>query len=499
MTDKLPESAYNVEIEQTLLGACLVNNELLSVARETVSGEAFYDPLHGRIFEAMLVACEEPGGVATPLTLSVEFKTDPAEGELPISLREYFSNLMHAAPAIAPRMAQATVQRWAKIIRELALRRDAIFAAEDALQALTRTALPVGTALRGVMAIADEAAAYANRKPPASADQLGLMVVGKAEQALAGKPVPMVKTGFARLDAKIGGLRAGDVIYVAGRAGMGKSALMGCVARNVARANHPVKIYSLEMSDEQWWERTLCDEDFDWCAGQQSIWYERIRNGQLKSVEVERIEMARQRLGGIRLEIDDRRSMTIGEITADARNFAAQFPGEIGLIEVDYAQIVAPTPSSRNTTREQEVAAISRGLKVLAGVIGWPVVAGVQIVKSVDSRKETERRPTGGDMRESGALENDADLILAPFRKAHYIRQRRPESDAGEHEWAAWNGEMASHRNRIEILCLKNKHGEPFNDIELYCDIGASAIRDEAPSPLTPDDQATLSQERMRF
>lgn len=478
MTDheELHVYPFDIEVEQATLGALLLDISLLPRALEWCNADDFYDPLHARIMET-IIALTDAGRSATPLTVNAELKGDP--GLIEVGGHAYFVGLAEAAPALP------NVRDYALIIRECATKRAALYAMEDASAAIRRTSLPLTLTMAGVSSVIEEAAVRAARKRPKTADELGLSIIEQAEKREA---PPSVTTGLDRLNEAIGGFYPTDFILVPGQSGMGKSALLGGFALRAAMAGHPVKVFSLDMRAEDWWARTLCDVDYDlkdW--NEQSIWYERIRKGQLKDHEFGRLEMARQRVHGIPLEIDDERDLSMLDISARSKNFAARHKGKLGLIVVDYAQKVRSL-LGKNASREQEVASIAVGLKNLAGSEAtgqWPVVAGAQV------NRIGEEEPTPDNIRESAALFNEADTVIAVHRKSYFVAQQRPDADAGQHEMDAWKGKMADVRHKIKLLALKVRHGSPAHDLTLHVDIGANAVRDHAPKgaamPPIPD------------
>jgi replicative DNA helicase len=310
---------------------------------------------------------------------------------------------------------------------------------------------------------------------------------------LLGKPVPLLKTGLEPVDNELGGLRGGDMVLVMAATGLGKSSLLGCLALNAARARLPTIVFSLEMTREQWIERTVCDLAFEDCryAGARTLWYSRIRNGHIEAGEMERFVIGAGKLQGLPLEIQDDGDLTIQQIATRARAFKARHgQAGLGLIVIDYAQIVTPVDDRAN--REQQVASVARGAKALAKQLGWPVVIGSQVNDNAANRSKDERRPQLGDTRESKALGQEADIALSPYRQAYFVQHRKPmDAVVGDSAWLAWKAELKACENRLDLLVLKNRHGRMV-DIELWCDMGASAIRGEEPSFRTAEQEADM-------
>lgn len=465
---------FDVAIEQALLGALLVDNRLIDIASADLEPVHFYEGLHSRMFEFISYLVTE--GAVTPLILNSVMKTDP--GLVEIGGVAYLAGLAAAAPAMP------NVRDYSRILRDLATRRTLIRIGED-LAAAAHS--PPGAA--PARALADEAteallqASGISAAPMLSPYETAMESLREAEAIKQGRPVPLVKTGFSLLDEEIGGLRGGDLITVPAKSGMGKSALMGGLALNTARAGIPTLVFSLEMTRRQWVERMVCDIDFSTC--EKPMWYSQVRNGRLSDDEFTRFAMASRELEGLPIEIIDDDDLTLSQIFSRARAFAAKHKKRdgtpsLGVVVLDYFQIINPGENRERNTREQVVNGFARGLKKLAKRLGWPVVAGSQMNENDTLRAKEERRPQGGDVRESKGIFNESDLMLSPYRPAYFVENRKPEAAPGDPSWIVWRGELAGVEHKFEILGLKNRHGRRFN-VELYCEIGANAVRDFAP------------------
>ena len=468
---------YDIDVEQALLGSLFVDNTLIDIVAAEIAPEHFYDPMHARIFE--MICCLTFEGAVTPLIVHAAMKADA--GLLEVGGYAYLAGLAQAAPALP------NIKDLARILKELGTRRRLIGIGEEMVNETYES-----PALLSAHQIADRAterllqARRATSRPLLSAYEIAMESLKEVEAMASGAPVATVKTGLTGLDEEIGGLRGGDLIVVAGKSGMGKSALMGSISLNTARAGIPTLVFSLEMTRRQWVERMVCDLDFD--TAPFPMWYSRVRSGRLTGEEFSRFGAAMQLLADIPYEIHDEDDLTIQQISSRARAFAAKHPGKVGLVAIDYLQIVNPVdPQGQN--REQMVAGIVRGAKSLAKRLGWPVMVGSQFNENDAARSKEEKRPQLGDLRESRAIGNEADLVLSPFRPAYFVENRKPmDAMPGDTSWLAWKGELKACINRMELLCLKNRHGRRF-DLELYCDMGASAIRSKTPYRPTPQDQ----------
>lgn len=470
MTDK-PEPylhvPYDIEVEQALLGAMLRDNKQIDRAAADVEAVDFYDPLHGRLFEMIVYLVNE--GDVNPLILHSVMKSDP--GVLELGGQAYFEELFLAAPSMP------NVRDYCNILKDLSMRRRMIVISEDLANDAQR-----GPAEMTAQAGADRAteallaAGRAVAKPVMSIHDIAMESLRAIEKAALGEPIPSVKTGYTSVDDEFGGLRGGDFIILPGKSGMGKSALAVGLSRNTAKAGVPTLVFSPEMMRAQWAERMVCDEDFD--TAPKGLWYSRVRNGHLNPGEFERFQLATQRLDGIPLEIRDEDDLNVLQMNAIARAFKARHGGKLGIVIVDYLQIVNPLDAREN--RERQVASIARGLKSMAKRLDWPVVALSQFNENDAQRSKEEKRPQLGDLRESKVIGQEADLVLSPHRPAYYVENRKPEADRESTEWKQWAGELATVAHRFELITLKNRHGRRA-DFTLWCDIGSNAIRDSQP------------------
>jgi len=474
------EPPLDIALERAILGTLFIDNAKIDLAAAIIEPEHFSEPVHGRIFEFMCVLRDE--GTVTPLLVNSVMKTDPVLKEL--GGHSYFADMALSAPALL------NIRDHARQLRDLAVRRRLIMIGNDIAQSASidgdlSVTKQVASAVRAVDEVAGELVRR-DTQSGASVVASGVMVL--VESALAGKPVPSVPTGLSKLDEAIGGLHGSDLIVIAGRSGMGKSAMLGGIAVRAALAGHPTLVFSLEMKSRQWMERTICDLDFD--TAPKPMWYSHFRNGRLTKEEAARAaQVVYDRITPqLPLEICDDDTLTIHQIASRSRAFKAQHGG-LGLIVCDYLQIVQPI-ERKDRSREQEVTGFARGAKQLAKSLDWPVMFGAQLLtKGTEISAGKERRPTLADIRESGSIEMEADLILCPYRKAFFIQQRKPDFPFGSPEYEGWRNDIKQVAHKFELFGLKARHGPPF-DLDLYCDMAASAIRDEEPYRPTESDRS---------
>jgi replicative DNA helicase len=478
MTDQEPlrHVPYDIAVEQALLGSFFVDNRTIDVASADLDESHFYDPMHQRLFN-MIVQLQTEGEV-TPLIVSSCMQSDPGLAE--VGGHAYLAGLAQAAPAFS------NVSGYVRILRELTTRRALIRIGEDMVNAAYEP--PHETSAQSIADGATEAILQAGRETGrviVPAYDLALESLQEAEDIANGKPVPMIRTGLARVDNEIGGFRGGDLIVIAGKSGMGKSALMGSLGRSTALSGIPTIVFSLEMQRRQWIERMVCDIDFS--TAEKAMWYSRVRNGRLSADEFGRFYAAAQKLHSLPFEIHDDGDLTIQQISSRARAFKAKHGHKLGLVILDYLQKVEPAQGRRDRSREQEVNAIAAGAKSTAKLLGWPLVAGSQLNEGDTTRSKDEQRPQAKDVRESKGILNEADMILLPYRPAYYVMKRKPmDALPGDPMHLAWQSELKACRNRMELIVGKNRHGREC-DIELFCEMGANAVRDEAPMYLSPE------------
>jgi replicative DNA helicase len=453
---------YDIEIEQALLGAILVDNQALERVSALIKPEHFYDPLHGRIYETMTAAVERGAYVMTPLTLHAAMKADP--GLIELGGTQYLAGLASAAPAMP------NVRDYARILHDLAVRRSLIRIGEDIVN--TAYEAPADKGPQDQIEEAEKAlynvseSSKYGQGPIDFAESLR-RTVALAEKAQArGGRISGLVTGFTDIDSLLGGLQPSDLIILAGRPGMGKTSLATNIAFNTARAyvqdmeagaevprGAPVLFFSLEMAAQQLSARILSEQT------EIEMW--KIRNGRFADNEWEKFVLSMQDLSTLPLYIDDTGGISIAQIAARARRMKRE--KNIGCVIIDHIQIVSS--AGRTENRVQELTEISKSLKVLAKDLDVPVIALSQLSRSVDSRDD--KRPVLSDLRESGSIEQDADVVMFVYREEYYLKSREPDPSSADH--AKWMEKCDRAHRRAEVLVEKHRHGAT-NKIELYFD-----------------------------
>ena len=431
----------NLEAEQALLGALLVNNNAVHLVTAFLHADHFFLPVHGRIYDAILTLMGR-AEVANPVTLKHHFENDEALEEA--GGGQYLARLAGSAVTVI------NSEHYGRAIHDLALRRGLIQVAEDAAEKaagapLDRSATElVEDAEAGLRALLDQGAeARAERLDLAAASDLALARVERAYK-LDGA-LPGISTGLAGVDDAIGGMQAPDLIVVAGSTGMGKSAMGLGWALAAARAGAMTGFVSLEMSAEQLTMRAL--------AGEARLEHHRVRSGRLEQHEFDAIFRARRALAELPLQFSDAGGQTVERIASDARRWARK---GLALLVVDYLQLIRPSPSMQKALRVYQIAEITGALKGLAKDLRIPVVLLSQLNR--DPNRRDSKRPTLADLRDSGSIEQDADIVSMIYREEYFLRQSQPDPSR-EADYAAWQERMDLVRGGAELIVAKNRHG----------------------------------------
>lgn len=434
------EAPKNLELEQILLGTLLVHNDALDKI-PGLQGDHFFDPLHAAIFaaiEQMVLA----GMPATPVTLRTRFaNADPIAQDLTVP--QYLGTLAVKAGPVGNASA------YAKIIIELAARRALIVACEDlsaeafdpAAERSAEDLIEMGEAR--LFAIAPKQANEQHEISVAAALETTIEHANEARKR--GDGLSGISTGLRGLDVRTGGLSPGNLIIIAGRPGMGKTALSINIADNLARAGGPVAFYSLEMSADEISARIL--------ACHSGLALHKITRGKFDEADMATMLKVKQRLAAMPLTIDPSGGLTIAQLRARARRLRRK--GKLGVLFVDYLQLMqaAQRPSGNRTT---DITEITNGLKAIAKELGVPVVALSQLNRAVEGRDN--KRPQMMDLRESGSIEQDADVILMTYREEYYVEREKPAASDVK-AYGAWLDKLKATHGRAEIIVVKSRQG----------------------------------------
>jgi len=474
---------YNTDAEQALLGAMLINNAAYLRVSEFLQAEHFGNAVHGRLFAAIGKLIER-GQIANPVTLKNLFDQDGALTE--IGGAQYLARLASAAVTII------NSEDYGRTIYDLYLRRELITVGEDVVNDAFRQDLddPVREQIERVekrlFDLASEGGTEGGFRPFGTALT---NAISNAEAAFkkSGKTVG-VATGFVDLDQKLGGLHPSDLLILAGRPSMGKTALATNIAFNAAKSYNPsrtpdgriivedgavVGFFSLEMSAEQLATRILAEES--------GVSSDRIRRGDVSHEDFDKFVRASQQLAALRLFIDDTPALTVSALRTRSRRLMRQ--QGLGLIIIDYLQLLRPSNQVRVIeNRVQEVSDITRGLKALAKELNVPVLALSQLSRAVEQRED--KRPMLADLRESGSIEQDADVVMFIFREEYY-KSREPIRGSDETEdkfnkrYEDWQEEFRKVHGIGEIIVAKQRHG-PIGTVKLRFDAQTTKFEDFA-------------------
>jgi replicative DNA helicase len=390
---------WSEDAEQAVLAAMLIDQDAILRATEHVDDTMFYREGHRRLFRAM-VAISERGDVVDPLTLSDELQR---RGELDASGgKDYIGFLVDAVPT------SANVEYHAKIVREKALLRRLIEASTDIVAEAFDARQTAGDLLDHAESRIFEISQQRGREGFTRIKELLWPTMERIEALQrGGKSITGVPSGFTDLDELTSGFQASDLIVVAARPSMGKTAFILNVAQHAAIEHSvPVALFSLEMSKESLVQRML--------TGEARVDAQKLRKGMLRDDDFPRLARAAGILAQAPIFIDDSPGITLLEMRSAARRLRAD--ANIGLVVVDYLQLIQSTSDAENRT--QEISQISRSLKALAKELAVPVVALSQLSRATEQR--TDKRPQLSDLRESGAIEQDADLVMFIYRQEMY-------------------------------------------------------------------------------
>ncbi len=453
---------HNIEAEQSVLGAILVNNDAFYRVSDFLEPKHFFEPIHQTIFETA-ASLIRAGKIATPVTLKTFV---PAETDIGgMTVAQYLARLAAEATTII------NANDYGRTIYDLSLRRDLIHVGEDMVNVAFDA--PVDFAPRAQIEDAErrlyelaEAGRYdGGFQRFSQAMKVALDMAANAYQR-DGK-LSGIATGLRELDAKMGGLQRSDLLVVAGRPGMGKTALATNIAYNIARAYRSelqsdgaqktvnggiVGFFSCEMSAEQLATRIL--------AEQTGIASSTIRRGGITQSEFDRIRNHTIELEHLPLYVDETGGLSISQLTARARRLKRQ--KGLDVLMVDYIQLLQGS-NKRADNRVQEVTEITTSLKALAKELNVPIIALSQLSRQVENRDD--KRPQLADLRESGSIEQDADVVIFVYREEYYLANKEPRPGTPEHE--KWRTEMDHAHGKAEIIIGKQRHG-PTGTIELH-------------------------------
>jgi replicative DNA helicase len=458
---------HNIEAEQALLGAILVNNEAFYRVSDFLEPKHFFEPVHRRIYE-LAGGLVRANKLATPVTLKTFL---PADFDIAgLSLNQYLARLAAEATTII------NAEDYGRTVYDLSIRRDLIAIGEEMVNTAydapvdATPASHIEEAERKLYEIAETGRYDSGFQRFAQALTTAVDMAARAYQrdgSLSG-----LATGLTDLDNRMGGLQNSDLIILAGRPGMGKTALATNIAYNVAKAftqgdvradghretvnGGVVGFFSLEMSAEQLATRIISE--------QTGIPSNKIRRGAIDEGDFERIKDISIELQNLPFYVDETGGLSIGQLAARARRLKRQ--RGLDLLVIDYVQLLQGNSRRAAENRVQEITEITTRLKALAKELNIPILALSQLSRQVESRDD--KRPQLSDLRESGSIEQDADVVLFVFREEYYHQMRKP-MESNREKFEEWLAEGNRVEGKAELIIGKQRHG-PTGTVELQFD-----------------------------
>ena len=473
---------HNIEAEQSLLGAILVNNEALYRVSDFLEPTHFFEPIHQQIFE-IARSLIRTGKLASPVTLKTFL---PAEANIAgLTLPQYLARLAAEATTII------NASDYGRAIYDLAIRRDLIQIGDDMVNVAFDAPVDfapreqIEDAERRLYELAETGRYGGGFLRFETALTTALEMASHAYQR-DGK-LSGLATGLRDLDGKMGGLQKSDLIILAGRPGMGKTSLATNIAYNVARAflgevqadgqiasvnGGRVGFFSLEMSAEQLATRILSE--------QTEISSSKIRRGEITQSDFEVIKDKSIEIQHLPLFIDETGGLSIAQLAARARRLKRQ--RGLDLIVIDYIQLLQGSTKRSSENRVQEITEITTNLKALAKELTVPIIALSQLSRQVENRED--KRPQLSDLRESGSIEQDADVVLFVYREEYYLTNKEPRPGSDEH--IKWQTDMVVAHGKAEVIIGKQRHG-PTGTVNLQFEASVTRFDNLAQDVSVPE------------
>ena len=448
--DQFKELPNNIEAEQAVIGSILVNNEIFDEINTIISGSNFYDPMHQKIFDAVDNLIYK-GMLANPITLKNYFEDEKDDLNVP----EYLVKITKFSTSVRQAI------EYSKIIYDMFVRRELVKISEQTMDSAKQSELDttgqniIESTEKSLFDLAEKGSFNSNLvKFDAAMKQTIEMASAayKNEEGIVGVP-----TGLRDLDDKLGGLHQSDLIIIAGRPSMGKTSLATNIAFNAAQKlqengkKSSVAFFSLEMSSEQLSTRIISE--------QARISSNDIRRGRISDEQFDKFLETSKNISELPLFIDETPAISIAAMSNRARRIKRQHG--LDMIVVDYIQLMRGTTFNKDG-RVQEISQITQGLKAIAKELGVPVVALSQLSRQVEQRDD--HKPQLADLRESGSIEQDADVVMFVYREGYYLSRKEPREATVEH--AEWQAKMNEVAHLAQIIIGKQRHG-PIGNVTL--------------------------------
>ncbi|KQT50809.1 replicative DNA helicase [Aureimonas sp. Leaf454] len=448
------EAPGNIEAEQALLGAILVNNDAYYVVHDFLKADHFLESLHRDIF-ARASEMIRMGKIATPVTIKTFLPANEKVGD--ITVAQYLARLAAEATTVI------NASDYGRAIYDLAIRRSLIRIGEDMVNIAFDAPLDmepkaqIEDAERRLFELAETGRYDGGFQAFTDAVTLAVEMATAAKDRDGG--LSGISTGIIALDRQLGGLQRSDLIVLAGRPAMGKTSLVTNLAFNIAAAFEPadqsdgtfaaknggvVGFFSLEMSAEQLATRIMSE--------QTEISSSKIRRGTINETELVKLIACSETMQRLPLYIDQTGGISIAQLAARARRLKRQ--RGLDVMMIDYIQLMQGS-SKNSQNRVQEITEITTGLKALAKELNVPIIALSQLSRQVENRED--KHPQLSDLRESGSIEQDADVVLFVYREEYYLSNKEPKHGTPEH--LTWEQEMNEARGKAEVIVAKQRHG----------------------------------------
>ena len=445
--NKIEELPNNIEAEQSIIGSILISNEIFDEINTFVSSKDFYDPMHQRIFSAIEKLIYS-GMLANPITLKNHFEND----EDKINIPEYLVKITKFSTS------NRQAIEYSKIVYDLYVKRQLIKLSEEIIDTAKLNDIDKNSQTiieNSEKSLFDLAEKGSFSNTIVKFDEALKLTIDMASAAYKNdEGIVGVPTGLRDLDEKLGGLHKSDLLIIAGRPSMGKTALATNIAFNAAKKfqqdgkKTSVAFFSLEMSSEQLSTRIL--------AEQSRIKSNDIRRGRISEDQFDKFIETSKDISELPLYIDETPAISIAALCNRARRMKRIYG--LDLIVVDYIQLMTAV-NSRRDGRVQEISEITQGLKALAKELSVPVLALSQLSRAVEQRDNN--KPVLADLRESGSIEQDADVVMFVYREAYYLERKEPRPATVE--YAEWQAKMSEVSNMAEIIVGKQRHGPTGN------------------------------------
>ena len=476
-SDKMPQ---NIEAEQSLIGSVLFDNKVLEDLPINFVTRHFFDPLHASIFEACIFLIDN-GRLADPLTLKSYLKQDDLHRD--IDIEKYLSDLREGVVSLSK------AKFYADEIRNCYVRRSLIRIGDELIDKSVNPTIDI-TPDQEISNTEEQLYNLAEKDQINSGPLDFKTVLASATNQIneaynrKGK-LSGIDTGFSGLNRQLGGLNKSDLLVLAGRPAMGKTALATNIGFNAAKSsklekNESILIFSLEMSSEQLAQRIL--------AEQSTIDSHKLRSGDINEIEFSKLVSTQNDILNLPFFIDDTPAISVGQIASRSRRLKRT--NGLSLIIIDYIQLIQGSKASEAQGRVQEVSNITRGLKSLAKELNVPILALSQLSRAVEQRED--KRPILADLRESGSIEQDADVVMFVYREEYYLDKSEPTQRDNENQesfnerFTKWQDRRNIAEGKAEIIISKQRHG-PTGIVQVQFEAKFTRFMDLVQNDKLPD------------